>query len=162
MRCTVDIYLSLHISILLTQENSTPWRGAVFPYFTICSACCTPFVPYSLAKHTLYRHLYRASVPCRDRSTHALYQHPCRDRSSPAPYQHPRRDRSVQALYQYPCRARSAHALYQHPRQNNACHDSRKCREQCAFQGISRLRHLSRQEVNRYRIEDRLRTAHHD
>lgn len=29
-KCAVDIYLSLHISILLTQENSTPWRGAVF------------------------------------------------------------------------------------------------------------------------------------
>ena len=102
-KCTVDIYLSLHISILLTQENSTPWRGAVFPYFTICSACCTPFVPYSLAKHTLYRHPCRASVPCRDRS--------------------------VQALFQYPRRDKSAQALYQHPRQNNACHDSRKRRE---------------------------------
>lgn len=52
--------------------------------------------------------------------------------------------------------------LNQHPRQNNTRRDSRKRRKQRPFERISGLRHLSRQKINRHRIEDRLRTAHHD
>lgn len=48
----------------------------------------------------------------------------------------------------------------QHSRQHHTCHRPRQGREQRTCQGIPRLRHLRRQEIDAHGVENCLRAAH--